>query len=111
MPLSRVAQSPAIDATAVGAACDETSSDGAARVREVVAREYAFVWRFLRRLGVPEASVDDAAQAVFVRVLARHSVVRVGSERAYLMKAALHLSFEYRRAHKRAASRSSELDV
>lgn len=81
------------------------------RVREIVEREYATVWRFLRRLGVPATQVDDAAQGVFARVLAKAHVVEPGAERAYLMKAAFHISFEYRRARQRTAARVSEVDV
>lgn len=83
----------------------------AANIRELVEREYAVVWRFLRRLGVPQAQVDDAAQAVFARVLANDARIRPGSERAYLMKAAFRASFEYARARRRAAERSAELEV
>ncbi|HET9955005.1 MAG TPA: sigma-70 family RNA polymerase sigma factor [Polyangiaceae bacterium] len=81
------------------------------QIREVVEREYAVVWRFLRRLGVPEAHVDDAAHSVFARVLAKDSVILAGAERAYLMKAAFHISFEYRRSQKRAYARSSAQDA
>ncbi|HEY5955648.1 MAG TPA: sigma-70 family RNA polymerase sigma factor [Polyangiaceae bacterium] len=87
-----------------------TTSETSA-IRAVVERDYAYVWRFLRHLGVAECQVDDAAQTVIARVLAREATVRAGVERAYLMKAALHVSFEYRRGKERAASRTSEVDV
>lgn len=80
-------------------------------IRAVVERDYAFVWRFLRHLGVPENQVDDAAQTVIARVLGREAVVRTGVERAYLMKTALHVSYEYRRGKQRAASRTAEIDI
>ena len=86
-------------------------ASAAERIREVVARDYAMVWRFLRRLGVPERDVDDLAQAVFARVLARADVIVPGAERAYLMKAAYHASFEGRRTLGRARSRSSTLEL
>jgi RNA polymerase sigma-70 factor, ECF subfamily len=35
---------------------------------ELYRAEFAFVWRSLRALGVPEAAVDDAAQEVFLVV-------------------------------------------
>lgn len=94
-----------------GASAPAPPVASANRVREIVEREYATVWRFLRRLGVPAAQVDDAAQAVFARVLAKAHVVEPGSERAYLMKAAFHISFEHRRARQRSAARASEADV
>lgn len=80
-------------------------------LHEVVMRDYRLVWRFLRHLGIPEHQGDDAAQTVFARVLARHADVRAGVERAYLMKAALHISFEVQRANRRSASRCSALDA
>ena len=88
----------------------EPSTSAAQRIREVVARDYALVWRFLRRLGVAECDVDDLAQAVFARVLARAEVIVPGAERAYLMKAAYHASFEGRRSNARARGRASGVD-
>jgi RNA polymerase sigma-70 factor, ECF subfamily len=80
-------------------------------VDELVAREYPAVWRFLRRLGVPEAQVDDAAQRVFARVLAQRERVAVGSARAYLMRAAFRSALEEQRANKRWLSRATETDA
>lgn len=85
--------------------------EAAFRVREIVERDYSLVWRFLRRLGVSAVHVDDAAQLAFARVLARSDVIQSGCERAYLMKAALHVSFEYRRAHRRAVERTADVDL
>src|SRR4051794_8796700 len=51
-------------------------------VHAIVEREYASVWRFLRRLGVPESDAGDTAQRVFARVLAKGGEVRSGAERA-----------------------------
>ncbi|MFZ5890512.1 MAG: RNA polymerase sigma factor [Myxococcota bacterium] len=98
------------EATLPEVVSDTTSGTPAQRVREVVARDYALVWRFLRRLGVAEGEVDDLAQAVFARVLARAEVIVPGAERAYLMKAAFHASFEGRRAASRARARLSAVE-
>jgi RNA polymerase sigma-70 factor (ECF subfamily) len=89
-----------------------SSGDGTAaeRVRAAVEQNYAVVWRFLRRLGVPAEAADDAAHLTFARVLARDSVVREGSERAYLMRAAFHVSLEFRRAHRRASARDAGVE-
>ena len=81
------------------------------RVGELIAREYASVWRFLRRLGVPASDVDDTAQRVFARVLAKANRIQPGSERAYLMRAAFRAALEQQRARKRQAARAIELDV
>ena len=81
-----------------------------ARTHAVVVRDYALVWRFLRRLGVPHDGVDDVAHLVFARVLARAEVIVPGFERAYLMKAAYHAAFESQRQRQRARSRSASVD-
>lgn len=81
-----------------------------ARTQAVVVRDYALVWRFLRRLGVPRDGVDDAAHLVFARVLARAEIIVPGCERAYLMKAAYHAAFESQRQGQRARSRAAAID-
>jgi len=88
----------------------EAASDPEARVHAVVARDYALVWRFLRRLGVPHDRVDDAAHRVFARVLSKTEIIVPGSERAYLMKAAYHAAFESQRQGQRARSRTASID-
>jgi RNA polymerase sigma-70 factor (ECF subfamily) len=80
-------------------------------VYAIVKREYAAVWRFLRRLGVPESDADDAAQRVFARVLAKRGEVQAGAERAYLMRAAFRAALEDQRSRQRALARSANVDV
>lgn len=80
-------------------------------IGELVAREYPAVWRFLRRLGVSAAQVDDAAQRVFARVLAQRERIARGSERAYLMRAAFRSALEQQRDNKRWLSRASDIDA
>jgi RNA polymerase sigma-70 factor (ECF subfamily) len=58
---SQVAAPPGISAPAPGAMSPE----------QVFVDHFDFVWRSLRRLGVPEALLDDAAQEVFVVVCRR----------------------------------------
>ena len=81
------------------------------RIGEVVTREYAVVWRFLRRLGVPPSDVDDATHIALARTLARCERIAPDCERAYLMRTAYHLSFEYRRAARRSQDRAADIDV
>src|SRR3954464_3183103 len=88
----------------------EAADDPVARIHAVVARDYALVWRFLRRLGVPHDAVDDAAHLIFARVLAKAELIEPGRERAYLMKAAYHGAFESQRQRQRARSRAASLD-
>jgi RNA polymerase sigma-70 factor (ECF subfamily) len=54
------------------------------RARELVGQHFDFVWRLLRRLGVPEAELDDAAQQVFIVGAQRLSDIAIGSERTFL---------------------------
>lgn len=77
----------------------------------IVAREYAAVWRFLRRLGVRELDADDTAQRVFARVLAKRGEVQPGAERAYLMRAAFRAALEDQRSRQRARDRSADVEL
>lgn len=71
----------------------------------VLAREhFSFIWRSLRRLGVAEPLVDDAAQQVFEVAARRVSDLEPGRERAFLFKTALLVATEARRKAARARS-------
>jgi RNA polymerase sigma-70 factor, ECF subfamily len=54
----------------------------------IVAAHFPSVWRFLRRLGVPEADADDAAQEVIMIFARKLDRVATGSERAFLLSTA-----------------------
>jgi RNA polymerase sigma-70 factor (ECF subfamily) len=65
---------------------------------------FAFVWRSLRRLGVPEAALDDAAQDVFIVALRRRAEFRGRSSyRTWLFGIAANIAREQRRSGRRAA--------
>ncbi|MEO7036848.1 MAG: sigma-70 family RNA polymerase sigma factor [Polyangiaceae bacterium] len=81
---------PAEDPVPVGAMPD-------ARAREIVVQHFDFVWRLLRRLGVPEADVDDAAQQVFIITTQRLQDIPLGSERTFLYGTALRSASTLRR--------------
>jgi len=59
------------------------------------------VWRSLRRLGVSEAGLDDAAQQVFLIASRRLDKIEEGGERGYLLGIALRVASEARRAANR----------
>jgi RNA polymerase sigma-70 factor (ECF subfamily) len=61
------------------------------RFARLVQEQFAFVWRLLRRIGVPESDADDAAQQVFIAASQRIDDIRPGSERAFLFSTALHV--------------------
>ncbi len=68
------------------------------RLRGLFDTQFDFVWRSLRRLGVPELTVDDAAQEVFLVVSRRLGDIEVGRERSFLFSTALRVASTARRA-------------
>lgn len=68
-----------------------------ARARALVNEHFDFVWRLLRRLGVPAADADDAAQQVFIVGTRRLADIAAGSERTFLYGSALRVASTMRR--------------
>ncbi|MFT3927491.1 MAG: sigma-70 family RNA polymerase sigma factor [Myxococcales bacterium] len=63
---------------------------------------FAFVWRTLRRLGVTESALDDAAQEVFVVVHRRFAdLVPESSPKAWLYAIAQRVASDHRRSVRR----------
>jgi RNA polymerase sigma-70 factor (ECF subfamily) len=81
------------------------------RLAELFAAEYDFIWRSLRRLGVPEQAVDDAAQEVFILASRKLSAIQPGRERAWLYGAALRVASDARRGAARERRRQSPPEV
>ena len=71
------------------------------RLRSMMAVHFDVVWRALRRLGVTDAGVDDAAQQVFLVASRRLDAIEPGGERAYLLGIALRVASDSRRAVRR----------
>ncbi len=101
------ASAPSIDPEASSpTSTDSTSAitvDGgaASRLRVLFDGQFDFVWRSLRRLGVPSATVDDAAQEVFVVAARRLGDILPGRERSFLFATALRIASTARRAGRR----------
>jgi RNA polymerase sigma-70 factor (ECF subfamily) len=76
-------------------------SEDEARLRSIRDQNFEFVWRSVRRLGVPEADADDAVQQVFIVASRRLAAIAEGSERAFLFGTALRVASHARRAAKR----------
>jgi RNA polymerase sigma-70 factor (ECF subfamily) len=72
-----------------------------ARLRKAFDQNYAGVWRFLRRMGVPADRADDAAQQVFLIALEALTRIAEGSERAFLYATAVRLAHGIRRKAER----------
>jgi RNA polymerase sigma-70 factor (ECF subfamily) len=71
------------------------------RLRVLMVDHHAFVWRTLRRLGVPAADVEDASQQVFLVVHRRLAEIVPESERSFLYQTALRVTADWRRSQRR----------
>jgi RNA polymerase sigma-70 factor (ECF subfamily) len=76
------------------------------RLERLITQEYRLVWRLLRRFGVPQSSVDDATQQVFLVIAERLAEIRPESERSFAFGTALRVAQSLRR---RSARESTEL--
>jgi RNA polymerase sigma-70 factor, ECF subfamily len=84
------------------------------RLRQAFDRNFALVWRSLRRFGVPAASADDVAQQVFLTFSERLREVTPGRERAYLLAIAVRAAANERRRVRRVRetpAEAADLDV
>lgn len=75
-----------------------------ARFDRLVVENIDFVWRILRRYGVPEPEVDDSTQQVFLVVNQKLSRILPGSERAFLLAVAGRVASHAQRAARRRAA-------
>jgi RNA polymerase sigma-70 factor (ECF subfamily) len=67
------------------------------RLRAMFERDFALLWRMLRRLGVAEASIDDCAQHVFLVATRKIHTIAPDRERAFLLGVAINVAAEARR--------------
>lgn len=81
-----------------------------ARLAEAYRVHHGFVWRSLRRLGVPEHAVDDAVHDVFVVAARRlHEFEGRAALTSWLFAVAVRIAQHHRRAIARHARRRSAL--
>ena len=79
------------------------------RLSTMFHHHYDFVWRSVRRLGVPEDAADDAAQEVFVVASRKLDAIDAGKEKAFLFGTAIRVAADTRRAlQRRRRSSTSE---
>jgi len=79
---------------------------------DVYRTQFPFVWRSLRRLGVPESSVDDACQDTFLVVHRRLAGFEGRSTlRSWLFSIALRVASDYRRKQRRKGGLAQLPDV
>jgi RNA polymerase sigma-70 factor (ECF subfamily) len=81
---------------AIGPTVASQSSD--TRLRKLFDQNVEFVWRSLRRLGVPDLTVDDSTQEVFLVASRRLADIELGRERSFLFATALRVASDARRA-------------
>jgi RNA polymerase sigma-70 factor (ECF subfamily) len=107
--------SGAMDSTAAKLAPDAAANELTAPARtfdELYAQHFGFVWRNLRRLGVPDALVEDAAQDTFVVVHRRLADLQPeASAKGWLFGIALRVARDYRRRQKRKPTVSFDADA
>jgi RNA polymerase sigma-70 factor (ECF subfamily) len=75
------------------------------RLRSLFEEHAAFVARTLRRLGVPDADVEDALQEVFLVAESKLHVIEAGKERAFLFGVARSRASTLRRSISRTIRR------
>jgi len=80
---------------------EKATSAAALRVRQVVSEQYDFVWRSLRRLGIPEEAADDAAQQVFCIFARRAAEVAAEKEKTFLFGVVIRVAHNARRSRAR----------
>lgn len=78
------------------------------RLRIMFDRNFAFVWRSLRRLGVAAAATDDATQEVFLVASKRLADIEIGRERSFLFATALRIASNARRSFARRDARHDD---
>lgn len=82
-----------------------------ARLRSLVGLNHPFIWRVVRRLGIPEADADDVTQEVFCVAAHRLSDIEEGKERSFLYSVAVRVSANARRAGRRRQNAYDNFEV
>lgn len=77
------------------------TAEAAARLRDIVVAQHAFIWRTMRRFGVPDGRVDDAVSRVFDVLARRLAEIPMNKEQAFLLNVCVRVASEFRRAEAR----------
>jgi RNA polymerase sigma-70 factor (ECF subfamily) len=81
-----------------------TATQTTSELERLYREQFAFVWRTLRRFGVPDASLEDATQEVFLVAHRRAGAwAEWASPRAWLFGVARRVASDHRRASDRHA--------
>lgn len=68
------------------------------RLRAMLAENFDFVWRSLRRFGLDDDRADDAAAQVFIVASRKLDAIQIGSERSFLFGTAMRVASDVRRS-------------
>ena len=79
-------------------AVPEAAQPAQIALRDLTERHADFIWRSLRRMGVPEGAADDATQQVFLTASRKLGSIAPGRERAFLFGIAMNVAAHARRA-------------
>jgi RNA polymerase sigma-70 factor (ECF subfamily) len=106
------AVTPEADLALLGAAAPEAMAEAQIRrLRDLVVAHQDFIWRSLRRLGVPPTHVDDATQEVFLVASRRLDDIGHTRERSFLFGVAMRVASDARRAHARSRERPDQTAI
>ncbi|HEX3597760.1 MAG TPA: sigma-70 family RNA polymerase sigma factor [Polyangiaceae bacterium] len=86
----------------------ELAASSQSRLNGLVAENFDFIWRQLRRQGLSPTDADDAAQQVFMVATQKLDSIAPGRERSFLYGTALRIGANGRRATRRAAVRTDD---
>lgn len=113
MSVTSSAGSPAETESGDGAVPSETltAPSQPLALKSLVTEHLDFVWRSLRRFGVPAADVDDATQQVFLIANDKLSRINPGSERSFLVGVATRVASHVRRSYHRREAAELRLSV
>lgn len=107
-----VFSNPISTSTAPELSGTETPVGGAPRPFIALVEAYCeYVWRTVRRLGVRERDVEDAAQQVLFVAARKLESIRPGSERSFLFQTALRVAATQRRTYARRREEMLEPNV
>jgi len=87
--------------SAADAPTAEAAARVAAHVQQLVAEYMDFVWRSLRRLGVPAADCDDGCQRVWVVLAKKAAFIEPEKTRSYIFSVVVRVASEIRRGYGR----------
>jgi RNA polymerase sigma-70 factor (ECF subfamily) len=85
-----------------------SSTEQSGRVERIVREQLDTVWRTARRLGVPNAELDDVAQEVMLVVVRRIDAIEPDKERAFVAATTVRVTANWRRRQRRHPERPSD---